>query len=655
MFGDGLLWVVSDNTSKISAIDPSIDKVVRTIQLHDWINSVAVGGGFLWATVIPDDELWKMDENGTVRRTFDIGHQPGPVVLFKGQIWVGSDGKLSRVDPSSDRVTDFPILDRPAGMSAGAGALYVSTDESPPTLPKVDASKTATFSLSEDFIDDPDPAHAWPSAFAGQLEYATGAQLLNYPDAPAPAGLHLRPDVAAAMPTVSDGGRTYTFRVRPGFRFSPPSNQSVTAATFAYSIERALSPGLGQGTPGIEILGDVVGADAFHAGKAQHVSGITVSGNTLRIRLVAPAGDFLTRLSMPFFSAVPIGTPIVDGGVKSPIPSAGPYYIKLIWGSDLTVLLRNPNYHGSRPHRLERIVYDKANGTHRTVSRIKSGQEDYTADFLGDTTYAPGSPLAKRFGSEKATGPPAPLLVQTPQLALAYLAFNTTRGIFRDVKLRRAVAMAIDRTKLAVQSGAVASDHLLPLPLSSPPLSLYPTSPDLAGAKALVGVKPRTAVLYVSSNRPGRTALAEILAANLAPLGIALEVKKFDDVVSAMSQPGADYDLADAGWGFDWPDPSDFLNLAFTATGFRPSWAAQPLYPVPPAYARRLDEARTLLGTERTRAYARLDRELAREFVPIAVYGTAVMPEFFSARMGCRVEQPIIGMADIGALCVRKS
>jgi ABC-type transport system substrate-binding protein/class 3 adenylate cyclase len=655
MFGDGLLWVVSDNTSKISAIDPSIDKVVRTIQLHDWINSVAVGGGFLWATVIPDDELWKMDEDGTVRRTFDIGHQPGPVVSFQGQIWVASDGKLSRVDPSSDRVTDFPILDRPGGMAAGAGVLYVSTDESPPSLSKVDPSKMATFSLSEDFLDDTDPAHAWPNPYSLQLEYATGAQLLTYPDAPAPAGLRLQPDVAATMPTVSDGGRTYTFRIRPGFRFSPPSNQPVTAATFAYSIERALSPRLGQGTPGIEMIGDVVGAKAFHAGKTEHVSGITVTGDTLRIRLVAPAGDFLARLSMPFFAAVPIGTPIVEGGVKTPIPSAGPYYIKLSWGSDLTVLQRNPNYHGPRPHRLERVVYDKTNGTHRTVSRIKSGQADYTADFLGDTTYAPGSPLAKRFGAAQTTGPPQPLLVHTPQLALAYLVFNTRRGIFRDAKLRKAVAMAIDRTKLAAQTGAVASDHLLPLPLSSPPRSLYPATPDVAGAKALVGVKPRTAVLYVSANRPGRTAIAQILAADLAPLGITLEVEKFDDVVSAIAKPNANYDLADAGWGLDWPDPSDFLNLVFTSTGFRPSWAPQALYPLPSVYVHRLDQARTLAGTARTRTYAQLDRELARDVVPIAAYGTPVLPEFFSARVGCRVEQPIIGMADIGALCIRKS
>ena len=52
------------------------------------------------------------------------------------------------------------------------------------------------------------------------------------------------------MPAVTDGGRMYTFRVRKGYRFSPPSNEPVTAETFRYSIERALSPGLGRETPG---------------------------------------------------------------------------------------------------------------------------------------------------------------------------------------------------------------------------------------------------------------------------------------------------------------------------------------------------------------------------------------------------------------------
>ena len=137
----------------------------------------------------------------------------------------------------------------------------------------------------------------------------------------------------------------------------------------------------------------------------------------LRIRLVAPAGDFLARLSTPFFAAVPIGTPIVNGGVQTPIPSAGPYYIKLAWQDELLVLERNPNYHGPRPHRLERIVYDIGNNPRRTTDRIESGAADYAADVLQESTFAAGSALDARFGGGKQSNANTPRLVQTPQPA----------------------------------------------------------------------------------------------------------------------------------------------------------------------------------------------------------------------------------------------
>src|SRR5205823_2793375 len=160
----------------------------------------------------------------------------------------------------------------------GKGVLYVTTDKSPPPLSPVPADKQASFLLSENWLDDTDPGHAFPGPmFRAQLEYATGAQLLNYPDASGMRGARLVPEVA----------------------------------------------------------------------------GTTVSGDRLRIRLVAPAGDFLTRLSLPYFAAVPVDTPIVNGGVQTPIPSAGPYYVAVSFQGELLVLERNPNYHGPRPARLE--------------------------------------------------------------------------------------------------------------------------------------------------------------------------------------------------------------------------------------------------------------------------------------------------------------
>jgi ABC-type transport system substrate-binding protein/class 3 adenylate cyclase/predicted Ser/Thr protein kinase len=652
-FGDGKLWVVSDNTSTISEIDPGIDQVVRKVLLHDWISSIAVGGGYVWATVVPDDELWKIDENGTVQRTFDIGHEPASAAFFAGHAWIGSNGKLSRVDPTSDEVTDFPIIDRPGGLAVGNNVLYVNTDQSPPKLPALPASQVATFSLAEDWLDDIDPAHAWPNTYRLQLEYATEAQLLNYPDASGRRGSELRPEVAAAMPTVSADGRTYTFRIRHGFRFSPPSHQTVTAETFRYSIERALSQRLGPGTPGIFYLGDVVGARAFNAGKTAHVSGITVQGDLLSIRLVAPAGDFLTRLSMPFFAAVPIGTPIVSGGVQTPIPSAGPYYLKIAWQDDLRVLERNPNYTGPRPHRLERIVYDINNSAKRTIGQIQSGTADYSADLLGQTTFAPNGPLAARYGHAGAARTSAPKLVETPTVGLQYLLFNTASGPFADRRLRRAASLVIDRRRLAAAAQGLPTGDLLPPALAQRPLSYFSLSPRVAAARVLAGPRHRTAVLYLSA-QPTSAAVARILKADLARIGVTLRVEQVDDTFAAIQKPGAHYDILALGWWYDWPDPYDFFNLQLTTGGYRPPWPF-PMVRVPASYTRGLERAATLRGAARRRAYARLDLELAKDVVPFAAYAVPVLPEFFSARLGCHVEQPILGAVDIGALCVRKS
>jgi ABC-type transport system substrate-binding protein/class 3 adenylate cyclase/tRNA A-37 threonylcarbamoyl transferase component Bud32/streptogramin lyase len=653
-FGDGALWVGQSNNSSISKIDPSVNEVVQTVKLRNWVGGVAVGGGFVWAVVSPDDTLWKYDENGSFVKTLDLAHGAGPVAYFDGAVWVASIGRLQRIDPDSNEITDFEVADRAENLAPGKDMLYVSTGESPPKLESLPADEVATFSLAEDWVDDTDPAHAYPSPpYRWQLEYATGAQLLNYPDAPAPRGTQLQPEVAATLPSVSADGRTYRFKIRPGFRFSPPSSQKVTAETFKSSIERALSPGLGPEAPAYGFLRDVVGADAFHAGRAQEISGIVTRGDSLTIQLVAPAGDFLARLSLPFFAAVPIGTPVVTGGVQTAIPSAGPYYLKSKWNDELVVLEQNPNYHGLRPHRLQRIVYDIVNSTHRTVSRIESGAADYTADVLRESTFAAGGPLDVRYGQGRASAPGRPHLVQTPQLGFRFFQFNTSRGPFADARLRRAVNYAIDRRALAAAAGDLPSAAYLPpgLPGASR-LSVYPLKPNLERARALAKGFRGKVVLY-SCSRPDCTAPARIVRANLARLGITVRIVQLDDQWAAAQQPGATYDMMIGGWFYDWPDPSEVLNVFLDSEGFRPDWAPRPLS-IPDAYRKALRRAALLHGPARAAAYSRLQLKLEREVAPFAAFATPVMPEFFSARLGCRVEQPIVGAVDIGALCVAK-
>jgi hypothetical protein len=75
---------------------------------------------------------------------------------------------------------------------------------------------------------------------------------------------------------------------------------------------------------------------------------------------------------------------------------------------------------------------------------------------------------------------------------------------------------------------------------------------------------------------------------------------------------------------------------------------------IPPAYRRELERVALLRGAARSSAYRELSVKLAREVAPFAALSTPVLPEFFSARVGCRVEQPIVGAVDIGALCITK-
>jgi peptide/nickel transport system substrate-binding protein len=644
--------VTSSGYGTIKKINPAIDEVVNTIKLHDWLQDVVVGGGFVWAVISPDDTLWKVDTNGNVLKTIDIGHGPGGPAFFDGYLWVPllPEGTIARVDPSSEAVKYFPIAERPSVAAAGPGVLLVSTTKGPRPLTPLPADQVATFSLAEDYVDDIDPATAFLFAYRQQLEYATGAQLLNYPDAGFPEGAQLRPEVAAAMPKVSDGGRTYTFRIRPGYKFSPPSNAPVTAGTFKYTLERALSPKLGAQAPGINLIGDIAGAKAFHDGHAAEVSGIAANGDTLRIRLTAPAGDFLARLSLPTFAAVPIGTPIVDGGLQRPIPSAGPYYIQEKFENERLVLERNPNYHGPRPHHLQRIVYDINNSTRRTLQRINAGQADYTADLQQQSVFARGGQLDRRFGASAGAGQ---RLYLTPQLGIRYVEFNTRRGLFRDARLRRAAAYAIDRRALAAASGSLVTDQYVPP--GTPgyrEVSIYPLGPDLGKARGLAGRGGRAAVLYTCTN-PDCAEQARVLKANLAEIGIDVDIQSFDDPYSEAFKPGAGWDLLMVSWGLDWPDPSDIFDVLVADVGFRPSWAPPPALSDPHVDA-ELRRAAALLPPKRYAAYARIEQRLLRTEVPFAPYENPVQPEFFSARIGCKVFQPVYAIVDIAALCVRK-
>ena len=165
----------------------------------------------------------------------------------------------------------------PQGVAIANGSVWVTVQNAVHELPGAAAAAGTVRVTAENDVDFMDPALAY-SAHAWQLLFATCAKLLTYPDKPAPAGSQLVPEVARSLPQRSADGKTYTFTIREGFRFSPPSNEPVTARTFKYTIERSLSPKMKGPAHFQGYLSNVVGAKAYMAGKAPHISGDRCAG-----------------------------------------------------------------------------------------------------------------------------------------------------------------------------------------------------------------------------------------------------------------------------------------------------------------------------------------------------------------------------------------
>jgi peptide/nickel transport system substrate-binding protein len=489
-----------------------------------------------------------------------------------------------------------------------------------------------------------------------QFEYATCLKLLNYPDMAGSAGLVLHPEAATAMPVVSNSGKTYTFTVRSGFKFSPPSTETVTAETFRHVIERDLNSKTQSAST--SFMGDIQGAKAYMKGKAKHISGIKVTGNKLAITLDKIAPDFLSRIAMPFFCAVPKSTPINPKGERA-VPSAGPYYIASYTPKRRIVLKKNPNYHGSRPRNVGEIDYTVGVDQDQSVLEIKQGKADYVADGVAPgqiasllSQYGPGTPAAKQ-GKQQ--------YFVNPMLGFQYLALNTTRPNFRNVKVRKAIAYAIDRPALIRQGGprtGIPADQYLPPRMPGyKDVHIYPLNgPDVNTAKRLMresGVKtPIKAVLYTCNTAPCPER-AQVLQQNLKAIGINIQIKQFERAVQFEKEGtrGEPFDIADEGWLADYADPYDFINILLNGENIQATGNVNFSYFNNPAYNKRMDAASRLTGDARASTYAQLDADLARNQSPLVAWGYILNPDFFSPRIGCQIWSAYT--MDLSALCLR--
>jgi peptide/nickel transport system substrate-binding protein len=510
-------------------------------------------------------------------------------------------------------------------------------------------------------VDYVDPALSYYVP-AWTIEYATCAKLLNYPDRGWPDGGRLQPEVAQGLPQVSPDGKTYTFRVRDDFFFSPPSNEKVTAAHFKWGIDRALNQQMH--SPSQPFLRDIEGAAAVIAGTATSVSGVVVNGDELRITLLQPAGDFLSRLAMPFACPLPLTVPVTPDGMAAPVPSAGPYYIESWTRNREIVVKENPNYTGTRPHFFDEIRYGIGLPLETIQAQIESGMTDW-----GDITPTAHADLTTRFGScNPLASPTHQRYLCFPAQTVLYLAMNHDRPLFGaggslgNVNLKKAVNYAIDRTFLADLRGpnaASPTDQLLPPGFPGfVDADVYPARPNIQLARALAGCSPtcpqRQGILYCSNRSPAPEQ-CQVVQSNLQNIGLEMTVMLFPRAVQIQRAGirGEPFDMTLEGWHVDYHDPYDFLFL-LDGTKLQPQSNVNFAYFNDPGFSARIAAANQLEGAARDAEFADLDADLTRDVAPWAAYAAVSDRYFFSARIGCQVYSPPYTL-DLAALCIDNS
>jgi ABC-type transport system substrate-binding protein len=376
-------------------------------------------------------------------------------------------------------------------------------------------------------------------------------------------GLNIVPALADTW-TISRDGRDYLFHLREGVKFH--DGTPLTASDVVFSLRRVLDPARAKECIGASYLQVVEDAPAYSAGTTRTLRGITaVDPSRVEIRLTHPYLSFLAVLAMDALRIVPERTLKAQGEHafrRAPV-GTGPFRFGSWSGTELR-LAPNAAYFGGAPYVDEVAILFPRDDEHDSGnSRFLRGETDIVL---------PTSDTLPVFAAD-----PTVELHRYQDLSLSFMGMNTGVPPLDDVRVRRAIACAIDRKALAGLSPSTRREAqgILPpgLPTYSPAPKALPYDPAMArrllaeaGHRDGRGVKP--IALYMSRSGSSEVSRSiDLLKANFAAIGLTLDVREvswreLNDRIEQHSAP-----LFQLGWVADLPDPDSFLRTLFESGG----------------------------------------------------------------------------------------
>lgn len=378
------------------------------------------------------------------------------------------------------------------------------------------------------------------------------------------------PGVAESWEASPDG-LAYTFHLRPDARWS--NGDPVTAGDFVFSFRRILSPALA--SEYAYLLYPIRNAEAFNAGRLADFSRVGVralGSRTLLVELERPCPYLpvlaahqawfpVHRATLERFGAVARrGTAWTRPGN---LVGDGPFVLKE-WTPDARIVVaRNPRYWNAARNALREVVFFPTEDIAVDEANFRAGQEHLTFDLLPDR-------IAYYRRRE-------PRLLRVDPLSQTYfLRFNVTRRPLDDVRVRRALAWAIDRAALArdVLDGSRRPAFSLVPPDTGGYTSSASMPDDPAAARRLLATAgypggrgfPRLGVLAFPDAINTRV-LEAVQQMWRRELGIDVSLVDEDFRVYVDSQRTLAYSIALSRWFADYDDPSTYLDLFRSGCG----------------------------------------------------------------------------------------
>jgi oligopeptide transport system substrate-binding protein len=416
----------------------------------------------------------------------------------------------------------------------------------------------------------------------------------------------------AARWEVSADGRIYTFHLRTEAVWS--TGEPITAADVVYSWRRVLEPSTG--SPYAGVLFYLEGAEAYHTGRTLNPDGVGVRAagdHQLEVRLRDPTPFFLDLCALPTLAVVPRAAIARWGDrwlLTPPVPVSGAYELVAWRINDRIRLGRNARYWDAAGTRSAVIDLLPCGNASTALNLYETG----AADVVWDKNLVPVELLDLLLAR--------PDFHVDPVLGTYFLRFNVTRPPFDDPRVRRALALAIDKHRIVEK--ITRGGERVAATCTPPGIGGYRNPPGLAhdpeaGRRLLAEAGypggrgfPPFEYLYDTTARLQEQIAIELQVMWARELGVQAGLRKLEWKTFLGAQARLEYNVCRSSWFGDYNDPNTFLDLFMADNGNnRTGWRA-------PRYDRLLRAANAELDRpRRERLLQEAETLLVAEEVPV--------------------------------------